>query len=688
MRRPGLPGPRAGGGKAPRAVADLSAPGGAARDCARVCRGEGFPHNGYNGGMGFAAMTAGGGRRLAGAALALAFLGAPPPAGADSRDEEAVFEAMTGYMMGESGNYLDAATRLLRIGMSIGDGGLLHSAAEYAWQARKYGLALKAGREWVEVEDSLESNRLVARVLINMQEWAAARPVLAKLVEEHSIPPAGYRGLVADIADLGERRWAIRTLAERYPGADRDGEYYETLARLYLDAGMDREAVESAAIAVGVAPDNTGAATLYTELLLDRDYDSGHEQLASLASGGRVTAEEFYRLAAQVHLSAHARDNLDLMRRAYFRPAIPSEELYYLARMALFSNDPDLAREYLALAVSQAPEKSPASFLLAFLMIQARETDRALGVFGDLATHLGTTREVVIAQFSYYQTALKGQPSVPNRDLSASAVGSYRAGTALKEMGKPHLALQALSKVGLESGILHFFAQIEIANILMERGDHDAVASILQHLRLEYGSGHRRHLNDRDMVAQLDIAEAGLIEIAEGKRAAMDFLFRRARELPDPRPILYRISFLAEELGESDVAEEVLRRYVALPVRQKALPDPEGYNALGYLLADHNRSLPEARDLIGRAIARTPGDPNVIDSLGWVQYRQGDLEGARKNLIRAAKLSMAAEIHAHLGEVLWKLGDRDAASVIWRRALYLHPDNKTLLETIDRLGPL
>ncbi len=688
MRHPHLPGLRPAGVKTPRAVAGLPAPPAGLRGIAHAGAGLGPPHNGYNGGMGFAVVTAGGGRRLAGAALALALLGAPPPAGADSRDEEAVFEAMTGYMMGESGNYLDAATRLLRIGMSVGDGGLLHSAAEYAWQARKYGLALKAGREWVEVEDSLESNRLVARVLIGMREWAAARPVLRKLVEEHSIPPAAYRSLVADIGDPLERRWAIRALAEHYPGADRDGEYYETLARLYLDAGMDREAVESAAIAVGVAPDDTGAATLYTELLLDRDYDSGREQLASLVSGGHVAPEEFYRLAAQVHLSAHARDNLDMMRRAYFRPAIPSEELYYLARMALFANDPDLAREYLMRAVSQAPEKPSASFLLAFLMIQDRETDRALGVFEDLAGHLGTTREVVIAQFSYYQTALKGQPSVPNRDLSASSVSSYRAGTMLNEIGKPHLALQALSKVGVTDGILHFFAQIEIANILMGRGDHDAVSSILRHLRLEYGSEDRRHLNDRDMVAQLDIAEAGLIEIAEGKRAAMDFLFRRAQDLPDPRPLLYRISFLAEELGESDVAEEVLRRYVALPVQKTALPDPEGYNALGYLLADHNRSLPEARDLIGRAIARTPADPNVIDSLGWVQYRQGDLEGARKNLIRAAKLSMAAEIHAHLGEVLWKLGDRDAASVIWRRALYLHPDNKTLLETIDRLGPL
>jgi uncharacterized protein HemY len=74
-----------------------------------------------------------------------------------------------------------------------------------------------------------------------------------------------------------------------------------------------------------------------------------------------------------------------------------------------------------------------------------------------------------------------------------------------------------------------------------------------------------------------------------------------------------------------------------------------------------------------------------MDSLGWVLYREGDLKGAAEQLRRAYVGRPDAEIGAHLGEVLWVMGQRDEANRIWQESLKASPDNETLQKTIKRL---
>ena len=108
------------------------------------------------------------------------------------------------------------------------------------------------------------------------------------------------------------------------------------------------------------------------------------------------------------------------------------------------------------------------------------------------------------------------------------------------------------------------------------------------------------------------------------------------------------------------------------------------YNALGYSFADRNTRLPEARKLIEKALELAPEDYFIIDSLGWVLYREGDLKGAARELRRAYGGRPDAEIGAHLGEVLWVLGERDEARRIWDESLKAGPENETLQKTIKR----
>ena len=126
--------------------------------------------------------------------------------------------------------------------------------------------------------------------------------------------------------------------------------------------------------------------------------------------------------------------------------------------------------------------------------------------------------------------------------------------------------------------------------------------------------------------------------------------------------------------------ERLLRRVIALK------PDfQHAYNALGYSLAERNVRLPEARQLIKKALEITPGDPFITDSLGWVEFRMGNLPEAARVLEQAYKAKPDAEIAAHLGEVLWAMGQKEKATNIWKEGMLLNSDNETLRQTLQRL---
>ena len=81
----------------------------------------------------------------------------------------------------------------------------------------------------------------------------------------------------------------------------------------------------------------------------------------------------------------------------------------------------------------------------------------------------------------------------------------------------------------------------------------------------------------------------------------------------------------------------------------------------------------------------TPGDPFITDSLGWVEFRMGNRAEALRILQAAYKDRPDPEIAAHLGEVLWSLGQRDQAQTVWREGLLINAENDTLQETLQRL---
>jgi tetratricopeptide (TPR) repeat protein len=184
--------------------------------------------------------------------------------------------------------------------------------------------------------------------------------------------------------------------------------------------------------------------------------------------------------------------------------------------------------------------------------------------------------------------------------------------------------------------------------------------------------------NPRERV-QLLIGEAQILREAGRAPDAHAVLVAGLTQQPDQPELLYEIALLAEKMGRSGELEMRLRRLIELrPDHAHAL------NALGYSLAERNVRLDEARTLIERALQLAPNDPFILDSKGWVLFRQGDATAALDVLNAALVIRADPEIAAHLGEVLWSLGRQAEARQTWEKARLEHPASEALTETIKR----
>jgi Tfp pilus assembly protein PilF len=150
-------------------------------------------------------------------------------------------------------------------------------------------------------------------------------------------------------------------------------------------------------------------------------------------------------------------------------------------------------------------------------------------------------------------------------------------------------------------------------------------------------------------------------------------------DYPDNVDIRYAQASMYEEQGRiTDALSELTDLVHARP------EDPAAMNALGYTLADHSRELKRARRLIESAHAAAPKNAAILDSLGWVLFRQGRMAEAEVYLRAAYADDHGGDIAAHLGEVLWELGRPADAEHIWSEAGAADGDNRLLKATRQR----
>ena len=208
-----------------------------------------------------------------------------------------------------------------------------------------------------------------------------------------------------------------------------------------------------------------------------------------------------------------------------------------------------------------------------------------------------------------------------------------------------------------------------MANVISRTQGADAAIKMLDELE---------NLSDAQL-AQVITAQANLLGQAKRFQESYELLGKAVSNMPNANDLIYDYAMAAERVQQFAVLETQLRKLI------KIKPDfAQAYNALGYSFADRNVKLEEANKLIAKALELSPNDHYIMDSMGWVQYRLGNLDKAFEFLNKAYNLQNDTEIAAHLGEVLWKQGKQDEARKVWAEALKASPENDLLLKTIKK----
>jgi len=224
--------------------------------------------------------------------------------------------------------------------------------------------------------------------------------------------------------------------------------------------------------------------------------------------------------------------------------------------------------------------------------------------------------------------------------------------------------------INVNSGGNFLQAQRSLAELMIRAGRYPEVKARFQNIRFR----------NPDYNIPLLTLEANVLLDKGLFNEASTVLNNAVGAFPNNIQLLFLRSVYAQEVNDLLLMEVDLRKIIQLNPTS-----PVAYNSLGYTLADRTNRFDEAYQLILRAVELAPNDPAIIDSLGWVQYRLGLYEEARENLDRAYELFPDHEVAAHLGEVLWVMGDKSAARKVWRRALESQPDSEHIRSTMERL---
>jgi tetratricopeptide (TPR) repeat protein len=571
---------------------------------------------------------------------------------ADDDDSQRQIEVDSHALLGdialERQDFPTAANELLAAALISDEPGLAERATRIAHQLELTDLGLKAAARWRELAPEDERSAWFAGVFeTRANHLPLAVADFEQFIRTVQDPATGFALVLEALVDEPYPRAAtsiMQALNTTFPNVPA-GQY--GLARLALRSGDFDLALTNAAAASKSDADWLEAQLLYARALL---------------VAGR--SDESLKLAAQL---AEAHKDLEV-------------QLQY-AELLLSAGKPRDAEKRLNDLLAANPGLPEATRALGFLAMTENRIDDAKNYFNNLRGDQRYRSEAF-----YYL----GRLAETEKDF-LQATRSYARVT---------------------EGTHAVEAQLRTARIMFgEQGDGDGA---IRHLR-DFGEANPRFASDM-LVAQgqlllqmkkpdeamklfddalatkpddqaLRAAHVQLYVIlaqdAQDRRA-----FDEAEKLLDQglsryqgnSSLRYSLALLYEDQGKNRKAVDVLERLVA-----ESPDDPALLNALGYLLTDQFNRHKEARGYIQRALAMSPDSPAIIDSMGWVLYKLGDYSGALDYLERAYRLEPEAEIASHLVAVRWRLGQKDSARELLRKALEQNPDDRHLKDIGEQL---
>ena len=459
---------------------------------------------------------------------------------------------------------------------------------------------------------------------------------------------------------------------------DANLEARQALAALAVREGFHDEALEQLDYLLARA--GADEARSYEQLggLLAREAD----EAAALALMGRLAArhpDNPHAQLAHARLAAHNQAwdlALDRVEKALGLDPDLVQAAILRARVRVQTGTADQALEELGAVLDAHPGDSQLRLAYARLLVELERMDEARAQFRQLARQQPDSPEVLfpLALLALEAEQLDTAEAHLRRLLELGvhqAEAHYYLGQLAEHRGEAEQALDWYSRV--EPDAQHWQeVQVRMARLEGQLGRVAEARARLQDMRAR----------DPGAALRLFLEEGMILSRARLDEEAFTLYTRVLQVHPDNDDLLYARSLVAERLDRLDITEADLRS-----ILERNPDDARALNALGYTLADRTDRHQEALGYIERAIAQVPDDPAIIDSLGWVHFRLGNLELAREHLQRAYDMHPDGEIAAHLGEVLWAMGEYEAARRVWEEAQGFDGDNPVLRSTLERLLP-
>jgi tetratricopeptide (TPR) repeat protein len=326
---------------------------------------------------------------------------------------------------------------------------------------------------------------------------------------------------------------------------------------------------------------------------------------------------------------------VDALRK---RPSDRPLRLQYARFLTLIDVQQAIA-EFEALR-SDDPADQEVNFLLALLLHNQGQNDRAMGLFAQASQR-----------------------------SSLRADAQFHMGTISETRGDNTNAIKHYAQVRFGRNYLPAVSRLTL--LLNQQYGLSAARQNLQRLRAE----------QPEQAVTLFQIESNLLVSLEKSEEALSILSDGLKAFPNDTQLLYARSMVAEQQDDFVLAEKDLRTLIAMDENNAM-----ALNALGYSMILHTDRHQEAQRLIKRAYLLNPGDPAIIDSMGWVLFKLGQLTEALDYLQKAFDLLPDPEIAAHLGEVQWLLGDKQTALDIWQQGLQQAPEHHSITEAMQRLG--
>jgi tetratricopeptide (TPR) repeat protein len=558
-----------------------------------------------------------------------------PAPSSSALDAPLFYELLLGELDLRNGDAAAAHVRFLEVARRSRDDGLFRRAVETALQARSGDQALVAARAWRQaLPESLDALRFEFQILAVLNRGNELAEPMRQLLAR--TPEAERSGAISALPRMMQRVTDKSALAAQMDQA----------LKPYLDAAPTRTAARVASARLWAQAGDTKRAL----------------ELAERAQADEPLAPAPALLALELMPATPAAEKLVTTYLA--QPKAEANVRLGFVRQLSATQRLVEAESQMRLLTRETPAQAGYWLTLGALQLELRQAK-------DAETSLQRYLQLNAAQPEAAAVAAAGEDDDNDNDAMAEG-GRTQAwlmlAQAAEQRGDAKSASAWLDKIDDPQRALE--VQTRRATLMAKQGKLKEARALVQQVP---------ERKPEDARAKL-IAESQVLREVKRWPDAHAVLVSANDRFPSDIDLLYEQAMMAEKLARLDEMERVLRRVIELK------PDHHhAYNALGYSLAERNLRLPEARDLVAKAVELAPNDPFIADSLGWVEFRLGNQTQALLHLKRAYASRPDTEIAAHLGEVLWVSGQRDEAKRVWREGRTRDADNEVLRETLARL---